>query len=664
MSVIWIIQTGEPIDSDNDGARPMRAMTVAKHLNTLGHTVNLITSRFYHQKKIHRVDPSVCRINPNYSITLLNSPGYQANLGAKRIIDHVWLGFSLYRFLQSSEERPDIIIVGYPPIELAFVAVRWAKKRGIPVLVDVKDQWPDNFLQIFPQRCKWIGRLVFAPYFYASRVIFSESSAVSSISASFLGWVQRFGKRDHVSQKLDFIAPLSVHVDSKVPSIEGAEASFWSAQGVLQDQKTFRLVFVGTHSRAFDFSDLPDALSRLRAEGIAIQVVIAGHGEKNEQLKKLFSAFDEVVFPGWINSAQANFLYSISHGIFAPYAELEDFHMSLPNKIIDALARGIPIISSLSGEFDLLARRGCGFQYKTSKQLVEAVKQLLNSSVSESCRNACVEVYEADYQVEAVMSKFSNVVVRLAASDGSQARNIERSRYDSIAHETLKQRFERLPEYHKWPYQIYYDAIKQVVTGKRVLELGAGTGLHSSGIISHASIYIPIDISSESLKYLSSEREKGAVTIPICASMDSLPFGNSSFDVIVSAGALSYADPNRLYPEIYRVLSNNGALVLIDSLNDNPIFKLNRVLRVLRGQRSFETTRWMPDLRRIKSLSAHFEHTSIECLGVSMPILPLLSLFFGEQKATQMGITIDRWLGFKSLSFKFVGFFNGYKKTA
>ena len=46
---VWIFQSGEPLHSDNDNARPMRCMNLANTLVERGHSVLLLSSSFYHQ---------------------------------------------------------------------------------------------------------------------------------------------------------------------------------------------------------------------------------------------------------------------------------------------------------------------------------------------------------------------------------------------------------------------------------------------------------------------------------------------------------------------------------------------------------------------------------------------------------------------------------------
>ena len=49
---IWIFQTGEPLHIDKEGLRPMRAMCLANKLIKEGHKVLIISSDFFHQKKL------------------------------------------------------------------------------------------------------------------------------------------------------------------------------------------------------------------------------------------------------------------------------------------------------------------------------------------------------------------------------------------------------------------------------------------------------------------------------------------------------------------------------------------------------------------------------------------------------------------------------------
>ena len=76
--LIWIFQTAEPLPSDKNKERPMRASNLTFSLIEKGHKVVIWTSSFYHQEKIHRskVFKSI-KFSPNITINLIPSLGYK-----------------------------------------------------------------------------------------------------------------------------------------------------------------------------------------------------------------------------------------------------------------------------------------------------------------------------------------------------------------------------------------------------------------------------------------------------------------------------------------------------------------------------------------------------------------------------------------------------------
>ena len=75
-----------------------------------------------------------------------------------------------------------------------------------------------------------------------------------------------------------------------------------------------------------------------------------------------------------------------------------------------------------------------------------------------------------------------------------------------------------------------------------------------------------LDISQKSLEFLKKRYAKYKNFKCINANMDQTPFENESFDLIVTAGSLSYANNKYLMKEILRLLKKN----------DKPIRKLQQ----------------------------------------------------------------------------------------
>ena len=140
---VWLLQTGEPLHIDKGNPRPMRAMNLANSLVEAGHKVVLWSSDYYHQEKRHRnrVGQPI-KVSSQLEIRLIPSPGYVRNIGPGRLWDHAVLARNLKKMLREEYSQPDVGFVGYPPIETAVVMTGWLSARGIPSLLDLKDQWP------------------------------------------------------------------------------------------------------------------------------------------------------------------------------------------------------------------------------------------------------------------------------------------------------------------------------------------------------------------------------------------------------------------------------------------------------------------------------------------------------------------------------------------
>ena len=74
-------------------------------------------------------------------------------------------------------------------------------------------------------------------------------------------------------------------------------------------------------------------------------------------LKEKLKEKSNIFFPGWIDYNQLTTLKQLSIATLAPYRNTPDFQMSIPNKIIDSLSFGLPIITSLKGEVENMIKK-------------------------------------------------------------------------------------------------------------------------------------------------------------------------------------------------------------------------------------------------------------------------------------------------------------------
>ncbi len=202
------------------------------------------------------------------------------------------------------------------------------------------------------------------------------------------------------------------------------------------------------------------------------------------------------------------------------------------------------------------------------------------------------------------------------------------------------------------PYVCYEKIIKEhLKENDKVLEIGAGTGKFTGILISTGAHVCATDISPASLEVIKKEYRNLTVKI---ADMESLPFEAESFDAVVSAGSLSYGDNQIVMDEIYRVLKHGGILVAVDSLNNNPIYRLNRWMHYLRGNRTMSTLKRMPNLSLIKKYKQKFGYLDDRYFGSISWAFPLLKITLRQNDVLKFSNWIDRCLSIKASAFKFV----------
>jgi glycosyltransferase involved in cell wall biosynthesis len=380
---IWILQTGEPLQIDSSGSRPMRAMNLSKALIDQGHDVTLWSSDFDHFSKQHRYGvENTINFSSQLTIRLIKSRGYKSHIGLSRLFDHAQLGWNLRKMLRH-EKAPDVAFIGYPPIEPAWIMSRWMKKHGTPTILDVKDAWPQVLVDSFPFALKPLARAFFYPYTKMMKQTFALSKGISSVSQEFLDWclsATARGQNDY-----DFVFPLSPQ--QKTFSKEEIESATKWWEG-LEIDPTYTLTgyFVGSMTDAFDFQPIISAARKL-----PVRFVLAGDGPRLESLIEETFNIPNIVFPGRISSVQARVLSDHADFSLAPLAIRSDFEMSIPNKFYDAMQMGKPMITSLAGPSRrMLEVNKCGLYYKGEAEFEKILRGLLAdpNSLIEMSNNA------------------------------------------------------------------------------------------------------------------------------------------------------------------------------------------------------------------------------------------------------------------------------------
>ena len=405
---IWIFQTGEFLPNDGEKLRPMRAMNLSEYFIKNGHSVTLLSSDFSHQKKSHRTHEFFRKkIKKNYQLSLIPSPGYISNISLKRLFDHFFLGINTLRLLLDIKPNnyPDFVFIGYPPIETSFFLTIWLKLHKIPFCIDVKDQWPHIFLLKTKGLKRKILKLILFPYFWIARYSLYRADFLTSITPKFLNWSENFSNNHSKKNQTLYLVPNIQNIsENKIYK----SIIWWQNEIGLDINKKNKIIFAGNINNAYDFSALISALLCPKLMNSNYELLICGEGDCKKELESKLSHKKNIFFPGWIEYEKLLALKNLSIASLAPYRNTFDFQMSIPNKIIDSLYLGLPIITSLKGEVEnLINKYNIGYFCDNDLNWVDQIDSCINDSKKrEKLSNNAKSLYKNKFNSDLVYGKF------------------------------------------------------------------------------------------------------------------------------------------------------------------------------------------------------------------------------------------------------------------
>lgn len=348
---IWLLQIGETLPLNKESRR-LRTAIVAEKLAQRGHKVVWWASALDHIKKkwIYQGDQSFL-LAPNFEIKALKGMKYKKNISLSRFLDHRLIARK-FRKMAPTEAKPDLILASFPSYDLAYEGVRYAKANGIPVLLDIRDQWPDTFLNHVPASLQLFAKFCLTYEFHLARSAMIQSDGLLSMMESLLQWGLNYAQREKTwkdkafylgYQRLDSSSPASEKIAELLPRLKNK----------------FVVTYIGTFTDYQNPRILVECASRLAHTDVIF--VLAGEGLHSSALRALAANLPNVIFPGWLNDGDIfGLLGSSSVGVCPTTKKIDSF----PNKAFTYFSGGLPVISSSEGDLrQLLEKHQLGFYY-------------------------------------------------------------------------------------------------------------------------------------------------------------------------------------------------------------------------------------------------------------------------------------------------------------
>lgn len=400
---IWTIKQGETLPLKGSAGRIMRTGLISEMLANRGHKVTYFSSDFSHHEKRRIADgPVSISINKNYEVFLLHAKTpYYKHISLQRLIHHRQLGKALYEEFQK-RKKPDAIYVCFPIPEFCEAALRYGKENNVPVIVDIRDIWPDVMINLASDKIKPFVKASLKGLDKRTEKIVKDADVLVGTSPSFLKWANNKGR---VKTKYDGVMYLAY--DNKVNEIEeiNKAKAFCDNLGISKNNNNF--CYIGHGGKLEELSFLKDALDKLNEKNADVNIIICGEGDRTAYWKKIFKPYKNVIFTGFVNKAYLSEIMDRSVAGLVFYLK-ERFCDNITNKPIEYMSHGLPALSSLEGDLaELYRENNIGFTYKTGKELAEQMIRLIEDKdlTNEMSKNA-KKLFESNFTIEKVYGSF------------------------------------------------------------------------------------------------------------------------------------------------------------------------------------------------------------------------------------------------------------------
>jgi colanic acid biosynthesis glycosyl transferase WcaI len=394
MHILLISNYYEP----DSGAAAVRLSRLAKILHQGGHRITVLTSLpHYPQGRIHEgyrrrlvvtEDRDGIRVIQAWLLAT-PSPRISRKFASQ-------ISFMLTASLRGlGIPRPDVMLIEAQPVFTSLAGVFLAKSKRVPYVLNISDLWPDHLLSVGAMSegnrlYQSARRLVDYSYRHAAQIIVMSPA-----------WGERVAGYMGSAEKIHTVYN-GVDLDRFRPDLDTIAFRQQHNLG------TGKLVtFIGTLATQYDFPTMLQAVDALP------DVIFAfiGSGSQREILQQA-SSRPNIRWLDWIDHADIPAAWNASALTFWAMGAHPLYQGTIPAKLYEALACGIPIAAATEGiSADILAKSGAGRSVACGDGdgLAQLIGDMLDTP-QEIYRNAARRYAEANFDPIAVGKRYEDIL--------------------------------------------------------------------------------------------------------------------------------------------------------------------------------------------------------------------------------------------------------------
>jgi len=273
----------------------------------------------------------------------------------------------------------DVVLATTPPIFQAVTAWLVASLRRRPLILEIRDLWPEFIIDMGKLR----NPVIIAVARRLERFLYRKADSFIVNSPAYVGYLESKGvPRDRIALVPNGVSPDMFADDADVARDADTLRARYGLTG------KFVAMYAGAMGPANDLEVLLDAAAELRDDE-RIQIVLVGDGKQRMLLEANAHArsLRNVTFAGPQSKGDMRTFLHAADVCVATLQNIAMFRMTYPNKVFDYLAAARPVVLGIDGVIRDVVERAQGGLFVNpgdSRALAQAIRQL--ASEPDRCR--------------------------------------------------------------------------------------------------------------------------------------------------------------------------------------------------------------------------------------------------------------------------------------
>lgn len=354
---IWIVNHyATQMYIDKNG----RHYNFAKYLDKNKYDVTIICSnQSYNSNFKIEVNNKYKRINDDVKWIFIKTPSYNGN-GFKRIYNIIFFYRKLYSLLKT-EILPDIIIGSNVHLLSCYFAVKMKKKHKLKCIVEMRDLWPECFIDSKLGRIKPMMYMLylFEEYLYknADAIIGTMEGIKDYIGFKYTYKNIEKNKIFYINNGID-LNQFYINENKTIKT------------NVINDNR-ITLVYTGTINIANGIENLICLAKKLKSYKNKVNIYVYGSGNYADYLtnKIKIEHIDNIFYKGKVSKEEIPSILKQADFVLLNYGNQSMFRWGeSQNKLFEYIASGKPILSNIRTKYDIVKDLGIGIYFNVEDQ--------------------------------------------------------------------------------------------------------------------------------------------------------------------------------------------------------------------------------------------------------------------------------------------------------